>query len=267
MCPACAGGQRGERSVTAWRKGLDFAAKCWRNKCGASGSFDLIDIGGLPKKDDPHGSYVKRYTFNTLPLTDAATAALEARYGLHEETLRRHGLRMAAAGSAWYCPVMGPTGAFRGWVRRWAEAPTNGTPKVLGFPAPEFPQMAAWQAWFRPTGPHAPWVVCVEDVFSAMRLAQVGVLAVSLLGVSLSSAKAAELRRFAGGGPIVLALDADAYGRAISQAIRYTVEVRRLATDIKDMTEEQLAIWINSLNSSLPASDHGMLAPSSQGPG
>jgi hypothetical protein len=273
-CPECKGGDRKERSATAGREGLVFWAKCWRNKCGASGRFDLIDIGGLPQPADHHGGYVKRYWFNTLPLTDASVAALEARYGLTADSLRRYGLRQVSAGKGWYCPVMGPTGAFRGWVRRWAVPPTNG-PKVLGFPSPDHPLTAAWQAWFPPVTPtladmgqpRVPIVVAVEDVFSAMRLAQAGIPAVSLLGTSLSSAKAAELRRFGPtGGAIVLALDADAYGQAVNQAIRYSVEVRRLATDIKDMTQEQLTTWTNSLYSSLLASGHGMRALSSQGP-
>jgi DNA primase len=96
-------------------------------------------------------------------------------------------------------------------------------------------------------------VVAVEDVFSALRLWQAGVNAVSLLGTSLTPTKMAELRRNA--GTIVLVLDADAAGRAIDSALRFSIHVRALmGADIKDMTEEQLRLWIASLTSSLPAS-------------
>lgn len=260
MCPACKGGNSHERSVTAWRQGLELGAKCWRNKCPWWGKWDLIEVGGMPKPGTHHGSYVKRYSLDTLPLTDATVAALEVRYGLQAETMRRYGLRQTSAGQACYCPVQGPSGDFRGWIRRWL----NGTrPKVKSFPADTHPEGAAWQAWFRPGFTLAAMgrvvapgglVVAVEDVFSAMRLAEAGIAAVSLLGTSLSAVKVLELRQHA--STIVVALDADAYQRAISFGLRYTVHVRRLATDIKDMTEEQLKQWTHSLLSSLRVSDH-----------
>lgn len=253
MCPGCKGGRTGERSCIARRKGLVLSANCMRNKCPWWGKWDLLDVGGMPKPGEPHGDYVRRFRLDTLPLTDATVAALEARYGVTAESLGRYGLRQIAGGRAAYCPVQGPTGDFRGWQRRWLDGTK---PKVKGFPADTLALGDAWQAWFLPAGVESALVICVEDVFSAIRLAQVGIRAVSLLGVALSPTKVAELRRY-GGGPIVVALDADAYGRAIGYALRYTVSVRRLSVDIKDMTEEQLTSWTSSLYSSLRLSDHG----------
>lgn len=259
-CPSCRGGTAEERSVTAWRNGLELRAKCWRNKCGWWGSWDVLDVGGLAAVGQPQQARAKRYLLDTLPLTDATTAALEARYGLQTEALRRYGLRQTTSGLACYCPVQGPGGTFRGWVRRWLHEPTRNGPKVKGFPAPGLSEGEAWQGWFRPPatlpgiGNCGP-VFCVEDVFSAMRLAQAGHTAVSLLGVAMSATKVLELR--AHGGPIVVALDADAYSRAIDYGVRYTVHVRRLEVDIKDMTEGQLTEWINLLRSSLLASHQG----------
>lgn len=256
MCPHCHGGAQVERSVSGWRNGLELRAKCWRNKCPWWGSWDVLDVGGLPAATQ-RTARAKRYLLDTLPLTDATQAALEARYGLLVETIRRYGLRQTTSGQACYCPVQGPDGQFRGWIRRWLVERTRGGPKVAGFPAPGLAEGEAWQGWFRPE-PRLPSydgglpVFCVEDVFSAMRLAQAGHAAVSLLGVAMSAAKVLELR--AHGGPIVVALDADAYSRAIDYGVRYTVTVRRLEIDIKDMTEGQLTEWIRSLLSSLPVS-------------
>lgn len=254
-CPACHGGPSRERSVSAWRQGLELGAKCWRAKCGWWAKWDVMDVGGLPRPGARQGAIVKRYGMDTLPLTDAIQAALEARYRLHPETMLRYGLRQTAGARACYCPVDGPTGSFRGWVRRWLDGTK---PKVKGFPADTMPVGGAWQAWFRPAGHEVlpGYVVAVEDVFSAMRLAQAGVLSVSLLGVALSAVKANELRHPGGFGykDVVVALDADAYTRAIAHGIRYTVHVRRLSVDVKDMTEEELQTWISCLYSSLRVS-------------
>jgi DNA primase len=136
----------------------------------------------------------------------------------------------------------------------------GGRPKVRSYPAADYPLDAPWLAWFHDArlSARGPLVV-VEDVLSAMRLEQAGHSAVSLLGTGLSEAKALELRRWC--RTVVIALDADAIGRAISHALRHSFEVRRLATDIKDMTEEQLTQWTTSLYSSLPASIRGTPAP------
>jgi hypothetical protein len=122
-------------------------------------------------------------------------------------------------------------------------------PKVLGYPAPQAAGMA-WLAWFRAK----PGVtVVVEDVFSAMRLWQVGITAAALLGTSLSEAKAAELRRR--NPRVVVALDDDASATAIEAARRHQFEYRRLlGDDLKDMTEEQLTEWITTRISSQPVS-------------
>lgn len=252
-CPQCKGGGTGERSMTAGRKGLELRARCWRNKCGWWGRWDLMDVGGLPHpRASTAGTHGARYALDTLPLADATRDALEARYAVTAASLRRYGLRQSAGARAAYCPVQGPAGGFRGWVRRWLDGTK---PKVKSYPADGFADGEAWQAWFHPPGglfekaQGEGLVVCVEDVFSAMRLAQVGIPAVSLLGISLSPTKVAELRQYA--GTIVVALDEDAYGRAIDYGLRYMVTVRRLDTDIKDMTTEQLDLWTNCLFSSL----------------
>jgi hypothetical protein len=261
LCPWCHGGQSGERSLIAWWDGVNIKAKCKRAKCGEWGAWDGVDLGGIPAAsavDKP-----KRYLVETLPLADATRTALEARYAVQPETMARYGLRQNTAGTACYCPVYGPTGKSRGWVRRWLDGTV---PKVKGYPSHDHPEGAAWMAWYRvarptPTAELLPLVVCVEDVFSAMRLWQVGITSVALLGVSLTPVRVAELRRFA--TSIVVALDADAWPLAISAALRFHTEVRRVEPDIKDMTEEQLTTWTNALFSSLPAFNPGTPAPQS----
>lgn len=262
LCPWCNGGQSLERSLIAWRDGVTLHAKCKRAKCGEYGAWDSVDLGMRPVEPGklPQG---RRFVVNTLPLTDATLAALEARYRLRASTIVHYGLRQGPGGKAAYCPVYGPTGQPRGWVRRWLDGTK---PKVKGFPSHDHPEGAAWMAWFpAPSKETAKLngglVVCVEDVFSALRLWEQGITAVALLGVSLTPVRVAELRRFA--ASVVVALDADAWPLAISSALRFHVEARRVEPDIKDMTEEQLAQWISALYSSLPPSTLATLVPKS----
>jgi hypothetical protein len=259
LCPKCRGGQSGERSLLAWRTGLELRAKCKRAKCGWYGRWDSVDLGMLPLGAGTPAQG-KRYVLETMPLTEHLQAALEARYRVQGETLAHYGVRQMSGGRAVYAPVWSPDRRLRGWVRRWLDGTL---PKVKGYPGWDHPQGAAWMAWFpRQRG---GLVVAVEDVFSAMRLWERGISAVALLGVSLSGVKLAELRRFA--GTIVLALDDDAFGLALETAVRHSIQVRFVEPDIKDMTEEQLTRWITALHSSLPASAPATHAPSYPLPG
>lgn len=248
LCPWCEGGRTRERSLLAWRDGVTLRAKCKRAKCGRYGAWDAVDLGMRPVEPGrlPQG---KRYVVNTLPLADTTLAYLQRRYRLHAGTIVKAGLRQGPGGTAVLCPVRGPTGTPRGWVRRWIDGTK---PKVKGYPSHDHPQDAAWMAWFSDgiPGPLTRYVVCVEDVFSAMRLWEQGITSVALLGVSLTPVRVAELRRFA--ASVVVALDADAWPLAISTALRFHIDVRRVEPDIKDMTEEQLARWTSDLHSSLP---------------
>jgi hypothetical protein len=254
FCPECEGGSGKERSVSAWWDGITLKAKCWRNKCSFSyGWLDTDQMGAGFRTRAPER---RIFHVNTLPLDAPTGAYVEDRYHLLAATLQHWGLRQTAGGTAVYAPVMSPKGYSRGVVRRWIKGRPDGVPKVQGFPSTGH---GAWLAWF-PTRPGG-LVVAVEDVFSALRLWQAGINAVSLLGTSLTPTKMAELRRNA--GVIVLVLDADAVSSAIDSAVRYSIHVRALwSRDIKDMTEEQLATWIDSLTSSLPASSPDKLTTS-----
>lgn len=247
MCPKCHGGQSRERSVSAWNQGARITAKCWRNACSFRGTWDATTGMGLGyqgpggDRDVPRG-----FRVDTLPLDATMVALLVDRYRLQEATLRHWGVRQYRGSGGVYVPCNGPTGRSRGWVLRR----TDGTkPKVLSYPAPGHTH-EPWQAWW-PATPGL--VVCVEDVFSAMRLWQAGTSAVAMLGVSLSDMKAAEIGRHY--DQVAVALDSDATARAIEAARRYNFAYRRLlGADLKDMTEEQLTQWTISLTSSLRAS-------------
>jgi hypothetical protein len=231
--------------MSAWNQGTTVTAKCWRNACGYRGTWDALTGMGLGYVP-PAGEGREGYRVETLPLDVGMVGYLCQRYRLQESTLRHFGLRQYPGSGGVYVPCNALSGRSRGWILRW----TNGNrPKCLGLPAPGHTH-EPWQAWF--TANHG-LVVCVEDVFSAMRLWQQGTTAVAMLGVSLSDMKAAELSRYS--DQVVIALDSDATARAIDAARRFNFAYRRLlGDDIKDMTEEQLTQWTTSLTSSLQAS-------------
>lgn len=243
MCPACKGGRSGERSVTARVSGLSLQATCWRNKCGAWGKWGPDAIGVTHSQE---AATRPAFDPSTLPLDDACQAALEARYRLPPwGAIALQGVRQSPGGASLWLPIRDPLGRHRGWVQRMLD---GSKPKVRSYPGPD--HRGAWMAWF-PRSP-AGRVIVVEDVLSALRLWDAGCNAVSLLGTSLSGDKVAELRRFS--DEAVIALDADAVSRAIGYAIRHDFHVRRIDPDIKDMTQEQLSTWLQSLSSSLPPS-------------
>jgi len=252
-CPKCLGGQTRERSLIAGRDGLRMWAVCKRNKCREVFRWGPADT---PPPDGALEPYKRPLAPQTLPLTDNVHAYVEARYGLRQSTLQSYGCRTIAGQGALYVPVLGPRSQSRGCVLRRID---GSKPKVRGYPNADYPLDAPWLAWFHDARLSARRpVIVVEDVLSAMRLEQAGHQAVSLLGTELSEAKALELRRWC--LAVIVALDADAIGRAISHAMRHSFEVRRLASDFKDMTEEQLDQWTTSLYSSLPVSIRGTLA-------
>lgn len=247
ICPKCQGGQSRERSVSAWHQGLTITAKCWRNACGFRGTWDATTGMGLGYQAPAGGDGRTGFRVDTLPLDSWMVAFLDGRYRIREPALRHWGVRQYPGRGGVYVPCNSPTGLSRGWVLRRID---GSTPKVLSYPTHGHTH-EPWQAWF-PSTPGG-LVVCVEDVFSAMRLWQAGTNAVAMLGVSLSDMKAAEIGRHY--DQVAVALDSDATARAIEAARRYNFVYRRLlGADLKDMTEEQLTQWTISLTSSLPAS-------------
>jgi hypothetical protein len=81
--------------------------------------------------------------------------------------------------------------------------------------------------------------VIVEDWFSAEKVGQARALGVALLGTQLNLERVVEIKRAAGDKPCILALDRDAYPKAIKLAAEYgqlfdpSLRVWRLDRDLK----------------------------------
>lgn len=260
VCPKCQGGASRDRSLSAGKDGLRLWARCWRAKCGWFAAWDGTARVGLGYQHPAGVGRHRQVTLqDTLPVGPPVQSVLEGRYGLQEATWRHFGLRQYQGSRGVYVPIYGPSGASVGWVLRWVDGTK---PKVRTYPGPGLAPGAPMVAWF--TAELGGLVVCVEDVFSAMRLWERGITAVALLGVNLNPAKVAQLRAY--GDTLVIALDADASAHAISQALKYRLAYRRLAIDIKDMTEDQLTTWTTCLPSSPRVSNPAKPATSSPAP-
>lgn len=236
LCPECAGGTSHERSVSMWLRDARIAvAKCWRAKCGHS--LEVVGDPSLVLTEVSPAKWEPRRLQRVRAISQDLLLYVERRYGLRAPTLARYGVTQADTATKdprIVIPVYSPSGSMRGQVLRLAcygkrvkKAITQLLPGELAL------------AWFRVPDAPGP-VVVVEDALSAMRLAQLGRSAASLLGVNVSQEKVRELLDIAGKSGMLLCLDADATARAVNLCRRYGIDVRRIARDFKDSPDIEI---------------------------
>lgn len=140
--------------------------------------------------------------------------------------------------------VYGPVHDLRGYVLRAYDRWTK--PKVL---SARLTNEAPFQCWLRATGRTASSIIVVEDIPSAVRVAEAGYDAVALLGNTPSDDAMEEIAREANYSkpyrPVVWALDPDATSQAIrlqrSYGLRGASSVLVLYDDFKNMVNEEVA--------------------------
>ena len=213
VCPRCDGGTHRERSLSIRpdRGGEGVVTfKCFRATCGWF-AITLVDKNAV--YDMKKVKQGRVYRDPTLPLDDTAVSSLIVDYGLDPAHFTRHGWRMTEDARTLVIPVWDAWGRERGHITRSLYE----TPKrVYTYKATAQPFLD-W--WFNPTN-SAP-VVVVEDVLSACRLYQLGYNAVALLGTGMSRDDAQEIEQVRGGRRLVLALDRDAFDKAIKLKDRH----------------------------------------------
>ena len=231
-CPECDGGKTHEQSLSI-RQAEDGVLRlsCWRATCGWFAT-------SLTAPDGRYRSKVKQarpYREATLSLDESDMQEyLHDAYGLRPSIMGKHGWRQAEARErpTLVLPVLDPYGRVRGHVTR-----TFGEPKrCFTYKESAQPFLDYW-----PISPTAP-VVIVEDCLSACRLAGLGYNAVVLLGTSMSIEQAQEIGEWAGGREVILALDNDAFKKAIQLMQRHShilrMNVVLLQEDIKNMRDD-----------------------------
>ena len=209
-CPRCDGGTEAESSLSI-RYSDDgvVSFKCFRATCGWFG-LTLIDPDAV--YDFKKIKEANVYRKPTVPVQGDGRASLILDYGLNPATWTAHGWRMSEDGGELVLPILDQYCRERGHITR-----TLTTPKrVYTYKATCQPFLDWWFADHN-TAP----VVVVEDCLSACRLRGLGYNAVALLGTNLSQADAREIQEVSKLRDIYLALDRDAFGKAIKLRARH----------------------------------------------
>ena len=233
LCPSCHGGRSGERSLGFRREGFLAWFTCFRAGCGYRALVPMA--GGLEVR--PPDFKPRPYTQPLAEPGYALVAMLGLRYGLRDATVYQCILEPAECGTflwanthqaprAMYMPVLSPYGEDRGGVLRYLDGTK---PKTVSYLTTSQPKLA----WYvRDALPKLAPLVVVEDQISAMRCRQLGYNAVALMGTQINDDKAREIR---GDRPTLLALDKDAFGKAVGYARRWPWMIPVLLEhDIKD---------------------------------
>lgn len=226
VCPACGGGNTGERSMLVSRDHIRTSWHCFRANCGEGG-------GRL------NPSIIADY----VPAEKPVRPYLGATYTLDDETWQRVWDTYNVDASSWrmtdsgrlLLPICGPTGVIRGHVLRrpWWDPVFEG-PKTITYWNMAGPLLA----WYIPSRPGGT-VLIVEDQLSAQRASTVlAMTTVALIGTEVNAEKIGEIQSVS--RDVVIALDTDATGQAFAIARKWgqafkSCRVQVLPCDIKDM--------------------------------
>lgn len=242
LCPACKGGRLEEGTLSVTRKDGALLFICYRASCGFKGAIQSGSRSqGLATEPTKVRGFVGRnFIRDSAELSEESKSLLFSRYGIDTRLASRYVVGEIelsnSARARLCCPVLSFDGDCLGSVLR---SVCGDTPKTLTHTEPNA------MAWCRNFD--TPDIIIVEDQFSAIR-ASVYMNAVALLGTHLSDDRAAEIKRYARGN-VYLALDADAWAKAVGYAKKYRsylgLRLIRLAKDIKDMSEEELQELLN----------------------
>lgn len=230
VCPMCQGGRSGEASLSIQAKDMagTLSLKCFRASCGW---YCLTNPGGLEVRPRQAGFQPKPLEAATYDLDDSTLGYLISSYGLDGPVLLARGWRQLSTKHI-SIPLLDRHGLQLGHQTR-----TLTTPKIVRtYKTVDRPLLDVWTCLPGST------TIVVEDSISAARLFCLGYNAVSILGTNISVEQAKEIRLTAGDQPVILALDRDAFHKALdhSQRLRHIVDFRPvcLDEDIKDVVSD-----------------------------
>lgn len=234
VCPKCDGGRTRERSLDVRGIGIHgigvTSLKCFRASCGwralVASSPDEITLH--TKKL----AVAKPYSESTYPLNFDQRKLLTANYSCDSGLAIDHGWRSNKSGDTLILPIVGPCREQRGHITRTITKPK----RVYTFKTSAQPFLDWWRDDL------FAGVVIVEDCISALRLYSIGISAVAILGTNISTEQAKEIAKYAD-GRVYLALDNDAFGKAIKLSVKHSHIVKMipvlLSEDIKDMKDDE----------------------------
>ena len=219
-CPVC-----GKRKFYVTRKQGRLAYICHRASCGLDPGYAGDDryAGAVIRSTPANLPPRKRWDGCFFPCTEEDVSYFDERFGINLYGDRGYWVRMTE-GDCYAFPLYGIYDEDRGVVIRqptWGGYPPcpregdGGKAKSLTFLEGDAIKAGWYHAKDKDT------VVVVEDQVSAMRIASMGYTAYALLGTYFSDDNYRDLIQFNPNASIHLALDADAYDKAIKITRKY----------------------------------------------
>lgn len=250
VCPFCRGGRTGEKSLRITRLPSGTCLYiCGRASCGRKGRLEgTTGAGGFALHDAPTDRKPRdfeprifRGTLEEVP--DVIREYYISKYGFREKDFRETSCRWSPEYNRTAWEVRSPIGAVRGYELRSHR--DEDRPKTLHYRhSPD-----AWVGWVGvDKGAQREFVVVVEDIISAHKVAGAGFTAASIMGSNVSLDVLIDLMRVTEN--VVLCLDKDATDKAIKTVNRFGflapgMVCLPIERDLKYETHERIIEIIN----------------------
>lgn len=219
---------------------------CYSTNCNVRGVYRGVTATPSDSlvRTKPVEKALKPYKGSVVMLNGDQRLFLSERVGFQDRHNYKSGVKYAPMEDRFAFPIYSPTGNRRGWVLRsydeWAKS------KSLTMMDVDEPHLS----WYGPWDPESSHALIVEDIPSAVRASMHVGPCVALCGGSVGPEYIRELSSYVLN--VTWALDADATGRAIALASKYSFSfdssrVLPLEKDLKDMTEQELRTTLQEL--------------------
>lgn len=233
LCPACGGGGSKERTLSVTRRGGRLYWKCHRASCAFAGS----DTAGFVDRASTQPVACRGMVGRTIAraadrVPETFREYLREKYCITSQHISKYHIGWDEETNRLVLPVQDAQGNLLGVNLRSlsGQQPKSKLHVESG--------ALSWHV-HRTT----PGVIIVEDQFSAIRASDY-LSSVALLGTHLNEDNAYEIKKHAR-GPVYLALDADAWDKAVKYVVQFRsilpLRLLKIPKDLKDMTDEELA--------------------------
>lgn len=240
-CPACDGGSTGEASLSVSKREGVLLWKCHRASCGIAGAANASgssDRGAATRIPDTRGVVGRTIERTCNVVGPHARQLLSSKYCITADHIAKWSLGWDDETNRLVIPVTDFRSERLGVALRSLD---GAVPKTKTHTEKDA------ISWF--VNHTARGVIIVEDQFSAIRASDY-LTSVALLGTHLNEERVSEIRN-SGLTPVWLALDNDAFAKAVGYRIKYRNSlnpiVLKLNKDLKDLTNQELTEFFNRM--------------------
>lgn len=236
LCPACGGGTTKERTLSVTRREGRLYWKCHRASCTFSGS-DAVGFTDARRTEavQCRGVVGRTIARHSISVPQTFREYLRQKYCITEQHVGKYRLGWDTDTSRLVLPVCSAKGDLLGVNLR---SLSGAQPKS------KLHVESGALAWY--INRVTPGLIIVEDQFSAIRASDY-LSSVALLGTHINEDNAYEIKKCSR-GPYYLALDADAWDKAVRYAVKLRhvipLQLLKIPKDLKDMDNEELDWFI-----------------------